>query len=64
MAAIRHLGLWRKRVFVPSRTLRDPIIYVHTKFGEDSLIGGGDVPPKRSSKKRPLVAEFYFRFQL
>jgi len=50
-----------KRIW-PFRTLRNPIICTHTKFGEDILIGGGDMAPKRNSKKRPLAAEFYFRF--
>jgi len=31
-------------------TLEDPIFYLHTKFGEDILIGGGDMPPKLNSK--------------
>jgi len=35
----------------------------YIKFGEDILIGGGDMPPE-SNFKRLLVAEFYFRFQL
>jgi len=35
-----------ENVFGPLRRLEDPIIYVHTKFGEDSFIGGGDMPPK------------------
>jgi len=35
----------------------------HTKFGEDNLIGGGDMPPKWNSKKCFLTAEFCFHFQ-
>jgi len=50
-------------VFTALHPLRDPILYVHTKFGEDVLIGAVDVPPKRNSKKRPLAAEICFQFQ-
>jgi len=39
--------------------------YLRTQqTGEDILIHGGDIPPKRNSKKRPLAAEFYFRLKL
>jgi len=44
-------------VFGPFHTLRDPIIYICTKFGEDILIGGGDMLPKWNSKKCSLAAE-------
>jgi len=32
----------------PFCTLWDFIFYAHTKFGEDILIGGRDMPPKRN----------------
>jgi len=54
---------FQKKIFGPIHTLWDPILYEHTKFGEDTLIGGEDMPQKQILKKRPLTAEFYFRFQ-
>jgi len=44
---------YEESLFGPFRSLRDPISYVHTKFGEDIFIIGGDMPPKRNSRKRP-----------
>jgi len=49
-------------VFGPSYQL-PPIFYLHIKFVADTLIGGGDIPPKLNSKQRFLPAEFNFRFQ-
>jgi len=40
----------------------DPIFYLYIKFGEDILIGGGDMSLKLNAKQRSLAAEFYFRF--
>jgi len=37
------------------------MFYLHTKFGKDILIGGGDMPKKLNLKQRRLAAEFYFR---
>jgi len=63
MAAVRHLGLWKKHIW-QFHTLRDPSIYVHIKFGEYILIDGRDMPPKTEFEKTPLTAEFYFRFKV
>jgi len=62
----RRLPFWimELSVFGPLSMARDPIIYVPIKFGEDILIGSGDMLPKVSSKKHLLVMEFYFWFQL
>jgi len=35
----------------------DSIFYIHTKFGEYIVIGGGDMPQKLNSKQRPLAVE-------
>jgi len=32
----------------------NPIFYLLAEFSEDTLIGGGDVPPELNSKQRPL----------
>jgi len=37
----------------PFHTLKDPIFYIHTKFGKDISIGGGDMSPKRNAKNAP-----------
>jgi len=51
MAAIHHLGLWRKAYFDHFTRCRTPLFtYTPNKFGEDVLIGGGDMLPKRNSK--------------
>jgi len=43
---------WPPSAILDFRTLRDFIIYAYTKFGEDILIGGVDMPPEWNSKKR------------
>jgi len=60
----RRPSFWimEENLFGPFRTLQD-LIYIYTKFGEDTLIAGGDMAPKWNSTTR-LAAEFYFRFQL
>jgi len=59
MAAVRPPSwIMKESALAPFRTLRDPIIYVDTKFGEDILnilIAGGDIPPKRNSKNVPWL---------
>jgi len=40
-------------VHKPCHTLRNHIFYAHTKFGKDILIGAGDMPQKRTSKRTP-----------
>jgi len=66
MATVRHLGLFfmEESVSGPFRTLRTPLSNYTPNLVKNILIGGGDMPPKRNSKKRPLAAEFYFRLQL
>jgi len=54
MAAVRHIGCLKEAF----HTLGDPIFYLHTKFSEDNLIGGGDIPPTLNSEQRPLAAGF------
>jgi len=60
----RHLPPWlmEKSIFGPFRTLRDSIIYIHTKSGEDILISGEDMPSKLIFFKRPLAVELYIWF--
>jgi len=53
---------WPPSAIFGFHTLRDPIAFEHTNFGEKILIGGNDMHPKWNSKKRPLAAEFFFRF--
>jgi len=59
LAAICHLGIFEESIFEPLQTLWDPIVFTHTNFGENILIGSDDMPPKRNLKKRPLATEFY-----
>jgi len=56
MAPVRHFGSWSKAYLDHSAHCGTP------KFGEDSLIGGGDMPLKRNLKKLLLAPEFYIRF--
>jgi len=62
MDSVRHLGCLKEAF----HTLATPFYThtVHTKFGEDTLIGRGNMAPKLNSKQRPLVADFYLQFQL
>jgi len=51
---------WCVYALCVAHSMRDPIFYVHTRFCEDILIGGVDMPPKWNSTL--LAVEFYFRF--
>jgi len=37
-------------MFGPLHTLQDPIVFAHTNFGENILIGGDDMPPEQIRK--------------
>jgi len=52
--------IFDESIFGPLHTLREPIVFAHTNFGEDILIGGDDMPPERNFKKHPLAVKFYF----
>jgi len=39
-------------------TYWDPIIYIHTKFGEDVIIGGGVIPSKKNLKNASWQQNF------
>jgi len=57
-------SIFEESVFEPLHTLRDPT-YVHTKFGDDTLIGGGDMPPKRNlRKKRSRITTSLFLYDV
>jgi len=56
--------IFEESIFGPLHTLRDPVAFAHTNFGENILIGGDDMPPEWNSKKRSLAAEFYIGFKV
>jgi len=45
--------IMEESVFGPFSTFWDPIICVHTKFGEDILIDGEDILPNKIRKNAP-----------
>jgi len=46
--------IFEESIFESLHTLRDPIVFAHTNFGENSLISSDDMPPKRNSNKTLL----------
>jgi len=65
MVQCRHLPNWifEETMFRSFHTLTELITYTPTKFRENILFGGRDMPPKRNSKQAlELAAEFYFQF--
>jgi len=53
MAVVFAVRIFEESVVGPFYMLRDYIFYVHTTFGYNILIGGGDMPPNGLRKNAP-----------
>jgi len=62
MTAVCQIGFSKQMYLDHSTWMGEPNIYTPTKFRENILIGGRDMPSKQNSKQT-VAAEFYFQFQ-